>query len=273
MSTAMERLGLELRINSLRAVYNLADAHTVPNLVGNHLTCRFQPGCNWVGRRPDEKRAKADFEAHIRMHTQETSRQRDLHCATTSTQRGASLMPNTAMVPSFTGTVMNFCSWRDCGQSFHVPDHLIRHVMQEHMHSVAGVYCPLCGNLIALEIDSKLSARLAMTMAHNNNIAYTDPNAYVVPRTHGNNSSRQNVLAVFVSQVDGRTYTATVPRGTQVNIASVTEGHPLQIMLQSILLTHYEGAKCAALGRGQVETVDTMARIHEWRKETHSHRG
>ncbi|TRM58007.1 hypothetical protein BD626DRAFT_573993 [Schizophyllum amplum] len=260
------------RIKYLRSVYNLTDTYTVPTIVGNHIICRFSSACNWASKLHDQQRAKKDFDEHIPMHVKETIRQKEFHYTAASTPGVAPLAHNTTRMPKFTGTtVLHCCSWHDCHQAFHIPEHLVEHVMQEHMRIFVGAYCPLCTTQIALETDGKPSAQARLAVSLNNSSAYTDPSAYNVSRTHDydpRSTGRQDFFATgFVKQDDGVTYTAILPRGAHVDIASVTKGHPLQVMLQSILLSHYEGGKCNALeSRVRVGPLEKAARIEECRR-------
>ncbi|TRM58455.1 hypothetical protein BD626DRAFT_586112 [Schizophyllum amplum] len=140
-------LSVEARIASLRAVFNLPDAHIVPVLVGNHLLCRLDPACGWLCKFENASAAPAIFEEHIRTHVEADARYlRELRYSGPS-------MPGVLPI-----TAVRTCTWRGCGQNFQGGERLVEHIMHVHGDIAVATHCPLCVALIGVATREEMES-------------------------------------------------------------------------------------------------------------------
>ncbi|TRM58451.1 hypothetical protein BD626DRAFT_586109 [Schizophyllum amplum] len=247
------------RIQSLRRVYSLADAHTVPNLSGNHLVCRLDPVCRLIHSFRDDELADvpAFFAEHVHEHSKrEARRMMDLHYDLASMRSVIPLAMRTsdAASPASKYVSVHRCSWRHCSEAFYNEERLNEHVVHEHLQLSVGAYCPLCVALLAVQVE----------------VTKFDADFHHQPSSLGNPSaSPQDMVPIMLTVIDKPTRSAMVPRGTQLNNASLDNCPSLLDILQGILLEHYEGGTCGTLEEMRLSTLveGKMARIEDWRSK------
>ncbi|TRM58006.1 hypothetical protein BD626DRAFT_540247 [Schizophyllum amplum] len=143
---------MENHLKSLRAVYDLADAHIFPTLGGNHLICRLDPACTWTRKLRDNqvRPGPVMLEEHVRMHVEAEARYlREVRYASPPTN-------GTAII-----TAVRNCNWRYCGEAFHGAEQLVAHIMQEHAVVAVVARCPACEAFIGAATTKEMTAASA----------------------------------------------------------------------------------------------------------------